>query len=44
MFQIYPKNDDLCEYVEFAAISWKFDTFSITASSNLNIFLYMCDT
>ena len=23
--QIYLKNYDLCEYVEFGAISWKFD-------------------
>ena len=28
--QIYLKYD-LCEYVEFGAISWKFDTLSITA-------------
>ena len=29
--QIYLKNYDLCEYVEFGAISWKFDILSITA-------------
>ena len=28
---IYFKNYDFCEYVEFGAISWKFDIFSITA-------------
>ena len=25
------ENYDLCEYVEFGAISWKFDILSITA-------------
>ena len=29
--QIYFKNYDLCEYVEFGAISWKFDILSKTA-------------
>ena len=29
--QIYLKNYDLCEYVEFGAILWKFDILSITA-------------
>ena len=29
--QIYLKNFDWCEYVEFGAISWKFDILSITA-------------
>ena len=29
--QIYLKNYDLCENVEFGAISWKFDILSITA-------------
>ena len=29
--QIYLKNYELCEYVEFGAISWKFDILSITA-------------
>ena len=29
--QLYLKNDDFCEYVEFGAISWKFDILSITA-------------
>ena len=29
--QIYFKNYDLCEYVEFGAISLKFDILSITA-------------
>ena len=29
--QIYLKNYDLCEYVEFGAIMWKFDVLSITA-------------
>ena len=29
--QIYLKNYDLCEYVEFGAISWKFDILSVTA-------------
>ena len=29
--QKYLKNNDLCEYVEFGAISWKFDILSITA-------------
>ena len=29
--QIYLKNYDLCEHVEFGAISWKFDILSITA-------------
>ena len=28
---IYLKIYDLCEYVEFGAISWKFDILSITA-------------
>ena len=29
--QFYLKNYDFCEYVEFGAISWKFDILSITA-------------
>ena len=29
--QLYLKNYDFCEYVEFGAISWKFDIFFITA-------------
>ena len=29
--QLYLKNYDFCEYVEFGAISWKFDILSITA-------------
>ena len=29
--QIYFKNYDFCENVEFGAISWKFDIVSITA-------------
>ena len=29
--QIYLKTYDLCEYVEFGTISWKFDILSITA-------------
>ena len=29
--QIYLKNYDLCEYVEFGGTSWKFDTLPITA-------------
>ena len=29
--QMYLKNYDLCEYVEFGVISWKFDILSITA-------------
>ena len=33
MLQIYLKNYDLCEYVEFGAISRKIDILSITASS-----------
>ena len=41
--QIYLKSYDLCEYVKFGAISWKFDILSITAS-NLKILLHMCDT
>ena len=28
--QLYLKNYDFCEYVEFGAISWKFDIFLIT--------------
>ena len=46
MLQIYLKNYDLHEYVEFRAISWNFDILSITAywSSNLKILLHMCDT
>ena len=44
--QINLKNYDLCEYVEFMAISLKFDILSITLnwSSNLKILLHMCDT
>ena len=29
--QKYFKNYDLCEYVEFGTISWKFDILPITA-------------
>ena len=29
--QLYMKNYDFCEYVEFGAISWKFDILSIAA-------------
>ena len=29
--QLYLKNYDFCEHVEFGAISWKFDILSITA-------------
>ena len=29
--QMYLKNYDACEYVEFGAISWNFDILSITA-------------
>ena len=32
MLQIYLKTYDLCEYMEFGAISWKIDILSITAS------------
>ena len=43
--QIYFKNYDLCEYVEFGAISWTFDILSITAKfESITILLHMCDT
>ena len=29
--QMNLKNYDICKYVEFGAISWKFDILSITA-------------
>ena len=32
MLQIYLKNYDLCKYVKFGEISWKFDILSVTAS------------
>ena len=46
LFNCTFKNYDFCKYVEFGAISWKFDILLITAWSNLNlkILLLICGT